>query len=507
MPVRSIASLFLAVFLGLAGCASLEPRPSSPALARCTGRLPPLPFPLAPQPLPPQSCAGDACAPPPGCLDDSGELLPRETDDVLLLEQAVPLLEVAEHWQQAAEQVQSSLDKVERRHGVIGEEHLRLSRGFAWMSRVHRELRALVKSAAEEPDAYEEQMKLDAASARLAALVLTQRILTLRLNFLLLADLAEDIKVARPHWVGPLLRVQMETDVVLASLDGFQPEQMERAATIQAPVMAELEAFVPQWHATLLRTAETGRKVTLAVDMVTVALAAYSGFAALGARGGGTALAVRVPVLAAAGGPAVAAGRTVVISAEVLESIRRLVELGALSGVLLWAGAGPVAKGVELVPQGQSMMRSAGGSGTAGQAGPRGGSSGPGQWTKVQERFGPKGARYQQQRTGRRPGEAYVVRGQDGRPVRYDGFHPRPPKLIEAKGPGYLRFIENGEFKEWFRGGPQMISQARRQLEAANGIKLEWHVAERELAELLKKFFEGDALLRQIKVIHAPLLP
>ena len=105
MPVRSIASLCLAVFLGLHGCASLGARPSSPALARCTGRLPPPPSPLAPQPLPPQSCAGDACAPPPGCLDDSGELLPGETDDVLLLEQAVPLLEVAEHWQQAAEQI------------------------------------------------------------------------------------------------------------------------------------------------------------------------------------------------------------------------------------------------------------------------------------------------------------------------------------------------------------------------------------------------------------------
>ena len=125
----------------------------------------------------------------------------------------------------------------------------------------------------------------------------------------------------------------------------------------------------------------------------------------------------------------------------------------------------------------------------------------PGEWKKVKERFGPNGQKYQKQETGRRRGEAYVANG-----VRFDGFRASPRALIEAKGPGYLRFIKDGKFVSWFRGKKKLLIQADRQFRAANGIPIEWRVAEKELATLLRKLFKDEGF-GAIKVVYSPLVP
>lgn len=46
--------------------------------------------------------------------------------------------------------------------------------------------------------------------------------------------------------------------------------------------------------------------------------------------------------------------------------------------------------------------------------------------------------------------------------VKFDGYSNGV--LFEAKGPGYARFISNGEFRTWFNGYKGLIEQASRQI-------------------------------------------
>ena len=118
-----------------------------------------------------------------------------------------------------------------------------------------------------------------------------------------------------------------------------------------------------------------------------------------------------------------------------------------------------------------------------------------GQWTRVNESLFPRARGYQAHVTGR-SGQAYVVRG-----VRFDGVSSEA--LLEAKGPGYARFVKNGEFPPWFRGRGQLVSQAKRQIVAANGFPIEWHVAERETAAAIKSLLRKQRI-PGIRVVHTP---
>jgi hypothetical protein len=51
----------------------------------------------------------------------------------------------------------------------------------------------------------------------------------------------------------------------------------------------------------------------------------------------------------------------------------------------------------------------------------------------------------------------------------------------------------------------QLLDQARRQFEAANGTPIRWIVAEEKLVGTLKKMFKGAEL--SIEVVHVPPTP
>ena len=156
-------------------------------------------------------------------------------------------------------------------------------------------------------------------------------------------------------------------------------------------------------------------------------------------------------------------------------------------------GAGAASASVVLMAQGSP------GSGASWTPPP----GGPGQWERKPESMPQEAQRYQSQVTGAPEGWVYRVRTGPGPKdfVDFDGF--RDGALLEAKGPGYEELLRKMHGKPWFEGLDQLLEQARRQLRAAQGVPLEWHVAERKLADLLRDLFREENLDR-IRVIPTP---
>jgi filamentous hemagglutinin len=103
-------------------------------------------------------------------------------------------------------------------------------------------------------------------------------------------------------------------------------------------------------------------------------------------------------------------------------------------------------------------------------------------------------AAYQEQIAGT-SADAYIVDG-----VRFDGFRG---SLLDAKGPGYAKFVSAGAFRPWFRGQQALVNQARRQIAAAGGARVEWHFAEKAAAEAVKRLFESKGI-SGVDIIHTP---
>ncbi len=160
------------------------------------------------------------------------------------------------------------------------------------------------------------------------------------------------------------------------------------------------------------------------------------------------------------------------------------------------------------VPVGQAVSVLGGGPGAAiilQRAGTASGQSsspgdgGPGRWEDASESMSEASRKYQAQVTGAAVGKVYVVQG-----VRFDGF--KLGVLLETKGPGYARFLKDGSFRAWFRGADGMLEQARKQFSAAKGTPIQWHFAEREVADAVRDLFRNEGL-GPIKVVYTPPLP
>ncbi|WP_428265903.1 Tox-REase-5 domain-containing protein, partial [Haliangium sp.] len=121
---------------------------------------------------------------------------------------------------------------------------------------------------------------------------------------------------------------------------------------------------------------------------------------------------------------------------------------------------------------------------------------GPGRWVRVNESMSARARAYQERITRHTSKEAYEVGG-----VRFDGY--RRGVLIEAKGPGYAKFIKDGKFMRYFSGRHRLFEQANRQRGAAGNHPIEWHIAEQELAEMLRRVFRRRNITG-IRVIHTP---
>ncbi|HZI09340.1 MAG TPA: Tox-REase-5 domain-containing protein [Myxococcus sp.] len=158
---------------------------------------------------------------------------------------------------------------------------------------------------------------------------------------------------------------------------------------------------------------------------------------------------------------------------------------------------------ITLAPTAVAMSALGSGGGSPGAAGlPPGG---PGEWVRVNESMPERARRFQSQATGVPEGYVYRVRA-GGEQADFDGFDPRDGALLEVKGPGYARFLDDKQDpKAFFQGGPKAREQAERQFRVAQGSKVRWIVAEEEFAVSLRKLFASYKL--KIDVVHLPPIP
>jgi len=122
----------------------------------------------------------------------------------------------------------------------------------------------------------------------------------------------------------------------------------------------------------------------------------------------------------------------------------------------------------------------------------------PGEWMSATDSMSRRAAAYQAQITGR-TGQAYVVNG-----VQFDGM--RNNVLIDAKGPGYINFVKNGMFQPWFTGQDALAQQAARQVQAAGGAHIQWHIAEQHALPAFQSLFRQYSITG-IQLIHTPVAP
>ncbi|AFE07904.1 hypothetical protein COCOR_08060 [Corallococcus coralloides DSM 2259] len=143
---------------------------------------------------------------------------------------------------------------------------------------------------------------------------------------------------------------------------------------------------------------------------------------------------------------------------------------------------------------------------TKGPPPPSSSTGGPGKWVQVNESMSDRARDYQAQVTGAPKGSAYRLKSGDEE-VDFDGYDLVDDLLLEAKGPGYAKFIQdNMSLKEFYRGFDKVLAQAERQYLMARGTRVRWIVAEERFAELLRRAFEGRGY-KTFEVVHVAPVP
>ena len=120
---------------------------------------------------------------------------------------------------------------------------------------------------------------------------------------------------------------------------------------------------------------------------------------------------------------------------------------------------------------------------------------GPGVWEKAPKR--PKGAGYQHEVKGAPEGVEYAVPVPGSKPdkVLFDGY--KNHKLLDAKD--WSRWPPEDEIF-WQAG---LMKDARRQLSAANGTRIEWHFPSKDKADAVRAFLQDNGI-QGIDVVLTP---
>ncbi|GAA3495671.1 hypothetical protein GCM10019016_027710 [Streptomyces prasinosporus] len=109
--------------------------------------------------------------------------------------------------------------------------------------------------------------------------------------------------------------------------------------------------------------------------------------------------------------------------------------------------------------------------------------------------------RYQEQVTGTQRGHEYVVphTDPDVPDVEFDGWDSSRQTYLEAKN-GYDSFLTADRTELTPSGRERLLTEARRQVEAARGKDVEWHFSNEEVADAARDAFEDAGL--DIEVVH-----
>lgn len=95
---------------------------------------------------------------------------------------------------------------------------------------------------------------------------------------------------------------------------------------------------------------------------------------------------------------------------------------------------------------------------------------------------------YQTFITGRSANESYLLKR-----VKFDGLID--DVLVDAKS-GYGNFVKKstGEFYDWFKGSKGLVEQARRQIGAAEGNKIQWYFQNNSAMRATQNLFREEGI-------------
>jgi len=172
------------------------------------------------------------------------------------------------------------------------------------------------------------------AWARLNALILGLPVMALQLEYLVMVSRAEDAGVPSSQWMPILDDLKVRTEPFLVAMVGFNVNRMNVAAQRYRKDLVELQEVLPKLHQSMLRGARWSERAIFWGNAVLAAASAYEmavAFRGMGGMGPGGSIGLRFPALAGAS----ASGGVVVVSAEVLVSVRELVRIGAISDTII----------------------------------------------------------------------------------------------------------------------------------------------------------------------------
>ena len=251
---------------------------------------------------------------------------------------------------QATSEIDSHIGNIGNRSKLFGADIEQFRQAVGWLRRTNAEGLALVAQAVQATDPAVRRARLAGASTRLEALILAVRAISLQVDFVIVGDAAENAGQVSTTVVGILADVGRKTRPVVNAAVSLDRAQMEIMARAHGPEMDQLRAvLLPRWIAACELGVEWSRKAILVGDGVTLAAGAYEAYGAIRSMGGGPGISFTFPGIGGVAAGQVVAGNVVTISADVLEAIRQLIKLGALSSTILSAGIGPSAAMPELV--------------------------------------------------------------------------------------------------------------------------------------------------------------
>jgi len=111
-----------------------------------------------------------------------------------------------------------------------------------------------------------------------------------------------------------------------------------------------------------------------------------------------------------------------------------------------------------------------------------------GSWIKTSESMSVAAAEYQTSVTGQAANNSYLVNG-----VKFDGI--LNGVLVDAKS-GMGNFVNKttGEFQGWFKGARSLVDQAKRQIGAAEGTKIQWFFENKKVMQATQKLFKENGI-------------
>jgi len=259
-----------------------------------------------------------------------------------------------------------------------------------------------------------------------------------------------------------------------AFLEVVRASRELKAATDRATTFQELDAAGARFGGVM---GVEGARVFVLVATVLVSR---------GTAGGASGMAARLPQLPRFAEASALAGRQVGLR---LEAAAEVSSVAVVEGQLV----------IALAPNAVAMAAQGDGSADVKVLPP----GGPGEWVQVNESM-PEAARaFQARATGAPRGYAYRVK-HGGDEVDFDGFDPKDGALLEVKGPNLAKFFD-GELvpRGFFKGADKFLGQVQRQYRAAQGSRVRWIVAEKKLADALRKLFDRYGYY-DVEVHHLP---